>query len=360
MPNIPRIGVSKKIEEWEERNRLKDIVRKQLPEGMGAIIRTTCEGRDAKVIAKDISFLVNRWHAIQKAFAAAKPAEKIHEDLELSLQVVRDNLDDDVEAVITDDVENQKSLYAFIKNSAPEYAHKLSLYEGTQTVFAHYGIDKQLNQALEKKVELPSGGSLIIETTEAMTVIDVNSGGFTGRSNMEDTILQINLESAQEVVRQLRLRNIGGLIVIDFIDMASPANRQKLFNVFEKALRERDKFQSVVLKVSEFGLVQMTRKRSGLTLVQQLTDDCATCGGSGFVTSLQEECFAILRSIKHELQTGREQSKPLVVNVNPALFDQITTIEYNAILLLEKQFNRKIELVAKKGFRPDQFSIEKT
>lgn len=360
MPNIPRIGVSKKIEEWEERNRLKDIVRQALPEGMGAIIRTTCEGRDAKSIAKDINFLVTRWHAIQRAFASAKPAEKIHEDLELSLQVVRDHLDDDVEAVITDDLESQRNLYNFIKTIAPEYTYKVVLYEGAQTVFAHFGIDKQLDQALEKKVELASGGSLIIETAEAMTVIDVNSGGFTGRSNMEETILQINLEAAQEVVRQLRLRNIGGLIVIDFIDMASAANRQKLFNVFEKALRERDKFQSVVLKVSEFGLVQMTRKRSGLTLVQQLTDDCTTCGGSGFVTSLQEECFTILRLIKQELQAHPSQSNPAVIAVSPAIFDQITTIEYNAILQLEKQFERKVELVAKKGFRIDQFSIEKS
>lgn len=358
MPNIPRIGVSKKIESQEERIRLKTLVKSSLPEGMGAIIRTTSDGKDAKEIKKDIAFLVNIWRAIQKKFTTAKPKEKIHEDLELSMQVVRDYLDEDVEAVITDDKENQKKIYKFVKHVAPEYVNKISLYEGAGNIFDHYNLEKQIEQALEKRVDLKSGGSLIIESAEAMTVIDVNTGRFTGKSNMEETILKTNLEAAEEVVHQLRLRNIGGLIVIDFIDMASQANRNKLFTHLEKTLRERDKFQSVVLKVSEFGLVQMTRKRSGKTLVQELTTDCPCCAGSGFVRSEQTECYAILRAVKKDLK-AHQKTKTLVLNVSPAVFQQLSTIEYNAILELEKEHGCKIELSNKTHYKTNQYKIEK-
>lgn len=358
MPNIPRIGVSKKIESREERQRLKELVRSHLPEGMGAIIRTTCEDQPAKYIIKDINFLVETWNEIQKKFAAAKPTEKIYEDLELTLQVVRDNLDDDVEAVITNDKDNQHEIYKFIKISAPEYTHKVSLYEGAADIFAHFGIEKQIEQTLSKRVELKSGGSLIIESTEAMTVVDVNTGRFIGKSNLEETILKTNLEAAQEVVRQLRLRNIGGLIVIDFIDMASPANRHKLFTFFGKTLREQDKFQSVVLKVSEFGIVQMTRKRSGKTLLQELTDDCPTCAGLGYVKSLQTECYSILRALKQHLLT-QKHDKPFLLMINPEIFTYLTNIEYDSILQLEKATKAKIEIESKKDFKVNQYKIEK-
>ena len=358
MPNIPRIGVSKKIESQTERQRLKEIVRSNLPEGMGAIIRTTSEEQTDKDLIKDIQFLVETWNNIQKKFASAKPMEKVHEDLELSLQVVRDNLDDDVEAVITDDKENQLDIYKFIKTIAPEYSHKVALYEGTPGIFEYFGIDKQVEQTLHQRVDLKSGGSLIIESTEAMTVIDVNTGRFTGKSNLEETILKTNLEAAEETVRQLRLRNIGGLIVIDFIDMASPANRHRLFTFFEKTLREHDKFQSVVLKVSEFGLVQMTRKRSGKTLLQELTENCSACSGLGYVKSLQTECYDILRKLKKDLSTMK-CDKIIAFEVNPDMFNYITNIEYNSILQLEKLCGCKIEVASKKEFKLNQYKVEK-
>ena len=358
MPNIPRIGVSKKIEDRDERNRLKDIVRQQLPEGMGAIIRTTSENRDAREISKDIAFLVNTWNKIEQGFNTARAKAKLHEDIDLSLQIVRDHLDNDVEAIIIDDKQLQKTVYKFVKETAPEYGHLVKLYKGIAGIFDHYGIDKQIELALDKKVHLKSGGSLIIEAAEAMTVIDVNTGKFTGKSNLEETILKTNLEAAEEVARQLRLRNIGGLIVIDFIDMAFHTNRQKLFRSFEKFLKERDKFQSVVLKISEFGLVQMTRKRSGKTLVQQLTENCPTCKGLGFVKSMQTESYTILQKIKKELKT-KTSDKEIVIHLNPAIFDYITHTEYNAILCLEKEFNCKITLLRSKILGVNQYKIEK-
>jgi ribonuclease G len=358
MPNIPRIGVSKKIENRDERIRLKEIVQQHLPSGMGAIIRTTCEGRTAKHILKDIDFLVAMWNSIQKKFNTAQSTEKIHEDLELHLQIVRDYLDDDVEGIIVDDKEMQNKLYKFIKNIAPEHSHQISYYEGVVPIFDHFHITKQLEAVLGKRVDLKSGGSLIIESTEAMTVIDVNTGRFIGKSNLEDTILKTNLEAAKEVVRQLRLRNIGGLIVIDFIDMASQTNRHKLFNFFEKTLRDHDKFQSVVLKISEFGLVQMTRKRSGKTLLQELTNDCSTCRGLGFVKSIQTECYDIFQHLMAQLKE-QGSSRHLSFQVNPVMFTYITTHEYNAVLQLEKMFSAKIELVSTPEFSLEQYKISK-
>lgn len=356
-PNIPRFGVSKKIADRDERIRLKEVVRKILPAGMGGIIRTTSDGRSSHELAKDIRYLIKTWNTIQKKFKAAQPEEKIHEDIPLSLQIVRDHLDDDVEAVITDNVQNQKDLYRFVKTIAPEHAMKVQLYKNVTPIFKAYDVESQIIAALEKKVPLKSGGSLIIETTEAMTVIDVNTGRFTGKANLEDTILRTNLEAADEAARQLRLRNIGGLIVIDFIDMAPPGNRQKLFNFLEKTLREHDKFQSVVLKVSEFGLVQMTRKRSGKTLIQQLTNICPTCHGLGFVSSIKTDSFTILRSLKEELATLKQ--KEAEVSINPAIFEYLASVEYNAILALEKQFKVKISLLTDPNLEIDQYKLKK-
>lgn len=344
MPNIPRIGISKKIENKEERQRLRDLVGQRLPESMGAIIRTSSEGKSEREILQDMTYLLDTWEVILQRYKEASPGEKIYEDIDLSLQVIRDSLDEDVEVVICDTKESQNKIHKFVKQIAPEYTQKIRLYEGPPSLFEKYNLERQIGQALEKKVHLKSGGSLIIETTEAMTVIDVNTGRYTGQSRLEETILKTNLDAADEVVRQLRLRNIGGLIVIDFIDMASSAHRQKLYRFLEKTLKEYDKFQSVVLKVSEFGLVQMTRKRSGKTLMQQMTETCHCCYGLGSVKSTQTEAFALLRKLKDELDR-KVVANNVTVSVHPAIMQYITSIEYNAILTLEKTFRCKILLV---------------
>lgn len=356
MPNIPRIAISKKIEDKQERARLKDIVRGVLPEGMGAIIRTTSEERQEKEIAQDVNFLVDMWRTITQKYETAEPTQKIHEDIPLSLQIVRDHLDDDVQAVISDNKENQHLIYKFVKGIAPEYTHKVQLYDGKQDLFTHFRIDKQLQEALSQKVDLKSGGSIIIETTQAMTVIDVNTGRYTGKSDMEETILKTNLEAAEEITRQLRLRNIGGLIVIDFIDMASVNNRQKLFKFFERMLKERDKFQSVVLKVSEFGLVQMTRKRSGKTLLQQMMQACGCCKGLGYVKSISTQCNELLTLIKQALYAI--VGKPITLSLHPDCFEYIVNIEYNSILQLEKEFKTKITVMSDNTLALGEYRIE--
>jgi len=345
MPNIPRIGISKKVESREERTRLKELLQAHLPDGMGAIIRTTSDGQNASDILQDLHYLVSIWRTIEAREKTAPAKEKIYEDIDLSLQAVRDHLDSDVELVISDNAENQKQIHKFVKNIAPEYAHIVKLYSGPPPLFERYNIESQIDLGLKSKVYMKSGGSIVIESTEAMTVVDVNTGRFIGKTNMEDTILKTNMEAAEEIVRQLRLRNIGGLIVIDFIDMASGANRQKLFRHFEKTLRERDKFQSVVLKVSEFGLVQMTRKRSGKTLLHELMHQCGECRGLGFVKSTSNQAYTILRALDEELANKKKEQTSVTLTAHPSVFHFITTIEYNAVLDLEKKYQVKILLM---------------
>lgn len=357
MPNIPRIGISKKIEEREERQRLKELLLNNLPQGMGAIIRTTSDGQPSSDILQDLNYLVQTWHHIQERYQKAQPGEKIYEDIEMGLQIVRDHLDKDVDAIICDNKQTQSTVYKFVRNSAPEFANIVRLYDGQMPLFQYFNIESQIEAALDTKVPLASGGSIIVESTEAMTVIDVNSGRYTGKSNLEDTILKINLEAATEVVRQLRLRNIGGLIVIDFIDMASHQNRQRLFKFLEKTLKERDKFQSVVLRVSEFGLVQMTRKRSGKTLAQQLMRTCSTCHGLGMVKSLETETYAILRHLKEELQFKRI-SGHITLSVHTQVFNYLVSHQYNALLALEKEFNCKITLATGEHHEHKTFTLE--
>ncbi len=358
MPNIPHLGVSKKIENREVRNQLRELMQASLPPGMGAIVRTNAEGRDIQDIVKDLAFLISTWKSIQKKFKKANAGEKIHEDLPVALRAVRDHLDEDVDVVICDDQEELRAIHKFIKYITPEHLGKLRYYSGPPTLYDRYDIDNQLDKALQKKVHLKSGGSIIIESTEAMTVVDVNTGKFTGTGSLEETILKTNLEAAEELVTQLRLRNIGGLIVIDFIDMASSSNRQKLSRTLERCLKEKDKFQSVTLKISEFGLVQMTRKRSGKTLLQQLTNVCVSCSGCGFLKSVPSISFQILRTIKEEIRS-KGLTEALLLMVSPKVFDYLIHQEYQSILQLEKNLNCKIMVESNDAFDDAQHTIKK-
>lgn len=349
MPNIPRIGVSKKIEDRQERQRLREIIKNHIPEGMGVIVRTPSEGHKEDEIARDLSYLVNRWKEIQKRYKDATAPEKIHEDIDLALQTVRDYLDDEVESIICDTPEMQARIYRFVKQITPEHAQKVYKYTEQTPLFERYNIEKQIEQALQPTVQLKSGGTIIVESVEAMTVIDVNTGSYTGSKRLEETILHTNLEAAEEIVRQLRLRNIGGLIVIDFIDMQSAENKQKLYKTFEKLLRERDKFQSVVLKVSEFGLVQMTRKRSGKPLLRQLMRPCDACSGRGHIKATHTIGYHILRDVYSHIQQAGERA--FTLRVTQEIFDYLINREYTALLELERQFGCDLTLAVQEGSR---------
>ena len=356
-PNVPRIGVSKKIEDKAERLRLKDILIRHLPQGMGAVIRTNAERKTEEEMQKDLSFLISDWHEILNTYAKSPAKTKLYEDVDISLQVVRDHLDSEIDEIITDSPSNQKAIYTYLSKVAPEFKYKVKLFSETTGLFERYEIDRQVTRALEKKVTLKSGGSIVIEMTEALTVIDVNTGKFTGRGNLEETILKTNIEAALEVVLQLKLRNIGGLIVIDFIDMNNAKNRLKLVSYFEQTLKELDKFQSVVLQVSEFGIVQMTRKRSGKPLIRLLTDLCDCCHGLGRISAVRAEAYEILRKVTLYLQ-----QKPIgnayFFEVNSAVFEFLSRSEFNSILAIEQRFNCVLTLVSTDTIQRHDFRLK--
>ncbi len=356
-PNVPRIGVSKKIEDKAERLRLKDILVKHLPQGMGAVIRTNAEGKTEEEIQKDLSFLISDWHEILNIYAESSSKTKLYEDVDISLQVVRDHLDNEIDEIITDSASNQKAIYSYLSKVAPEFKYKVALFSETTGLFERYEIDRQVVRALEKKVVLKSGGSIVIEMTEALTVIDVNTGKFTGKGNLEETILKTNLEAALEIVLQLKLRNIGGLIVIDFIDMNNPKNRLKLVSYFEQTLKELDKFQSVVLQVSEFGIVQMTRKRSGKPLMRLLTDLCNCCHGLGRVSAVRAETYEILRKLTLYLQQ-KAIGQSYFFEVNPAVFEFLSRSEFNSVLAIEQRFNCVLTLVSTDTIQRHDFRLK--
>lgn len=356
-PNIPRIGVSKKIENKEERARLKEVITKHLPEGMGAVIRTNAEDKSEGELQKDLSFLISDWHEILNNYSRSQAPARLYEDVDISLQVVRDHLDTEIDEIITDSTLNQSEIYSYLSKVAPEFKYKVKYFSEQTDLFGRYDIDRQVARALERKVMLKSGGSIVIEMTEALTVIDVNTGKFTGKGNLEETILKTNMDAASEIVLQLKLRNIGGLIVIDFIDMNNSKNRLKLVSYFEQTLKELDKFQSVVLQVSEFGIVQMTRKRSGKTLMRLLTDVCHCCHGLGRLLSIRSESYEILRRVTLEFQQMKE-IKTYFFEVNPAVFEFLSRSEFNSILAIEQRFNCALTLVSKDTIQRHDFRLK--
>lgn len=351
MPNMAKVGISKRIESIEERKRLKDLVLSVLPDHSGCIIRTTSDGVGDEEILQDLKYLLETWDYIQEQYKTAPNQTCLYQDIELYLQIIRDHLDEGVEKIICDDKKIYDQIYDFVKKIAPELKSRIFFYKDTIPLFEIYNVEKQIQQALQAKVELPSGGSIVIDKTEAMTVIDVNTGRYVGATKLEETLLKTNMEAAFEAVRQLRLRNVGGLIVIDFIDMVQNQNRHKLFNYFEQMLKENDKSQSVVLKISEFGLVQMTRKRTGKTLTQQLMHPCQACYGIGFTKSLATRSYELFRHLENFfLSKNLHSSNGVLIITTHQMAEYLIESEYDVLIALEKKFKLKITVRGEDNF----------
>lgn len=361
MPNIPKIGISKKIVDFEERKRLKDIILSVLPEESGCIIRTTSEGKSDQEILADLHYLLDVWNDIKMKYNQVDNFTCIYKDIDLAYQIVRDNLDESVEQIVSDNPDLHRHLEKFISSISSNFRVRNFLYTGEVPLFEYYEVEKEIQKGLQSKVELDCGGSIVIESTEAMTVIDVNTARFTGTGNLEETLLKTNLEAARAVVRQLKLRNIGGLIVIDFIDMNVHANRNKLFSFFEKTLKEEDRFQSVLLKISEFGLVQMTRKRTGKTLRHQLMKDCLHCHGTGMTKSIEERVHEVLRILEKEIKnkyTLKNNTYVCYVHVNSFLAEYLLNVQFESLLFFEKTYNIKIVVNEEPSIHIDSYHFE--
>jgi ribonuclease G len=342
------IGISRRIEDPGERERLLEIGERICLDGMGAIVRTAAEGRSEAELKADMDYLVRHWDTIQKKCEAASAPTLIHRELSLSLRAVRDMFTADTE-------EEYVRIRDFASQFFPRLLDQIELYQGTQPIFEHYGVEIELARALDKKVWLKSGGYIVIEQTEALTVIDVNTGKYVGRSSLEETTVKINLEAVKEIVYQLRLRNIGGIITIDFIDMKTEENRDKVYQALVDALRA-DRSKTTICKISELGLVEMTRKRIRESLSRFLSEPCPYCSGEGIIKSKKTICYEIFREFERQalLLAGKQVS----LYVHPAVAEEMFGEHRRFIEMLENRFGMKVNISASEKFHVEQYQIE--
>ena len=357
MPTTNHIGVSRRIAEEQERKRLKDLVMSlRPPEGGGFIVRTVCEGLSKREIQADINFLTRQWDRIaRKSESAAAPA-MLYCDMDLVQRTVRDLLTPEVGRVWIDSPHEHQRILELVETLAPRLKGRIALYEEVEPIFAHFGIEAQIDKALERKVWLKSGGYLVIERTEALTAVDVNTGRYVGKKNLDETILRTNLEAAEEVVRQLRLRNIGGLIIIDFIDMEKTEDRHRVYDTLQEAVRQKDKAQTKILKISELGLVEMTRKRTRESLEQLLCSPCPHCEGTGLAKSAATVSYEILRRVQHVSVFPADSSR-VVVKASSAVAAFLSDSESRVLDQIEKAIAKRIIVKAQEAFRLGQYEI---
>ena len=349
------IGISRRIEDPGERERLYEIGERILQDGMGAIVRTAAEDRTETELKADMDYLVRHWDTIRKKCEAASAPTLIHRELSLSLRAVRDMFTADMDRIVVDSEEEFVRIRDFASQFFPRLQDRIELYQGSQPVFEHYGIEIELARALDKKVWLKSGGYIVIEQTEALTVIDVNTGKYVGRTSLEETTVKINLEAVKEIVYQLRLRNIGGIITIDFIDMKSEENREKVYQALVDALRA-DRSKTTICKISELGLVEMTRKRVRESLSRFLSEPCPYCSGEGIIKSKKTICYEIFREFERQalLLAGKQVS----LYVHPAVAEEMFGENQRFIEMLENRFGMKVNISASEKFHVEQYQIE--
>ena len=358
MPNSKHIGISRRIEGEEERKRLKEIAHWLGTADGGFILRTACEGRSKREIQRDLRFLTKLWKRIQqKAETAAAPVI-IHQDLDLITRTIRDFFTPDTEKVVVDSAKDHRRIVDFVRNFMPRLRSKIVLYSDSEPLFDRYAIEEKIEKALDRRVWLRSGGYIIIERTEALTAIDVNTGRFVGRRNQEETIFKTNFEAAQEVVRQLRLRNVGGIIIIDFIDMEKEANRKKVYEALKDALK-KDKARTNILKISELGLVEMTRQRTRESLENQLLSPCPHCDGRGRIKSSVTIAYDVLRAIKKQ-QMNLENGKNIIVRLHPDVANFLYDEKNNSLDNLEREINHKIIIKVSQELRHEQYEISQS
>ncbi|MBS2023569.1 MAG: Rne/Rng family ribonuclease [Deltaproteobacteria bacterium] len=354
MPTVDHVGISRRIESDKERRRLRELVDKHRPNGTGFIVRTVAENEASEKLTVDIKFLLGVWNEIGKKLDKVRAPALVHPDLDLVLRSIRDLFSADVQKVVIDDGSEYERVLGFVEQVAPEMKSQVELYTGAEPIFDEYGIEHELIRAQNRKVWLKSGGYIIIDQTEALVAIDVNSGRYTGKKSLEETITKINCEAAKEIVYQLRLRNIGGIIILDFIDMDKGQNREKVFKTLQEAL-EKDRAKTNVLKISDIGLVEMTRKRVRESMGRLLNVGCPTCDGRGYVKSAATVAYEIMREAQRAARKHREDQ--IVVNCHPDVARLLQATEREALRLLMMRINRSIQVRPQPQYHVDQYDL---
>lgn len=354
MPTFDHIGVSRRIEDPAERERLRDLVDQNRAPGTGYIVRTASESVPEEQIVRDLRYLSDLWRDILRGYEQQRAPALLYEDLDLATRAARDLFGEDIDELIVDEPAEHARIRRFVERFMPSRLPALTLFESDEPLFDAYGIESEVTRALARKVWLKSGGYLVIDTTEALTAIDINTGKFVGSSTLEDTILQINLEAVWEIVYQLRLRNIGGLIIIDFIDMEDPAHRVAVYQELERALAA-DKAKTNVLEISEFGLVEMTRKRVRESLLQTLCEPCFYCEGRGHIKTRESVAFEILREIRREAPAIAKSG--IEVRAHPDVAHLLYEAEQASVEALERRFAKAIAIRGVPSFHIEQFEV---
>ena len=356
MPRGRGIGISSRIDAEPERARLRAAIASVVgePASGGYIVRTAAEGATPGQLENDLTYLRRLWGFVRERSVASGAGSLIHEDLPLSLRVLRDEMYSGVARVLVDDPAEYQRMLEFVADFIPEAHGKVESYTGTRPIFDLHGVDEEIGRALERKVGLKSGGYLVIDQTESMTTVDVNTGAFVGSRNLEDTIFRTNLEAAVSIARQLRLRNLGGIIIIDFIDMMDESHRRQVIEALQRELAA-DRAQTKVASLSPLGLVEMTRKRTRESLEHLICRPCPTCEGRGFVRSAESVCHDIFREILR--QARQFSSRELLILAHQEVVDRLLGDDSPALAELEVAVGRPIRLQVEALYEVDQYDV---
>ncbi len=354
MPTVDHVGISRRIESETERKRLKDIVSSLKKNGSGYIVRTVSEGQDESELRRDMDFLELLWQRILKKNEKLSAPSVLHYDLDLVFRTIRDLFTPDVERLVMDSASEYQRVREFAESYLPQLIDKVELYDKEEPIFDAYDVEIEISRALGRKVWLKSGGYIVIDQSEALTAIDVNTGRYVGKRNLEDTILKTNLEAVREIAYQLRLRNIGGIIILDLIDMEKEENRRKVYTSLQEYL-SHDKAKTNIYHLSDLGLIEMTRKRTRESLGRSLCEPCPYCEGRGFIKSSVTVCYEIFREIRRISHSSKE--KKIMVSVNPEVADLLYDEERQGVEDLEMELKKKLIIKADATLHQEQYDI---
>ena len=355
MSATEHVGVSRRIEDEEERKRLASILKTICPKGFGLIARTACEGKKEDELLADLDFLRRMWESIQEKARKVRAPAMLHQDLRLVFRVIRDLHAHALRKIVIDDPALYKRVEEFLKEYLPEEQCEVELFDEKEDIFEFYRIEVEISKLTQKKIWLKSGGYIVLDYAEALSVIDVNTGKYIGKKGLEDTILKTKLEAVKEIAYQTRLRNLGGIIIVDFIDMERKDSRGSVFQALLDALK-RDRIKTFAYPISELGLVQLTRKRTRENIVTMLTESCPTCEGSGYIKSRYTICYEVLRMLRVLCRKGRV--KQFNVHLAPEVARLLVEEEKTSLEYLENSFGTKINIIANSAFIVDTFEVK--
>lgn len=355
LPTVRHLGISRRIEDEGERDRLKNLVTKMSPPG-GVIVRTAGEGASEESLKNDIEYLDRLAKEILKHYEKKKGVGLIHQEIDVELRALRDLMSEEVSTVWVDDPEIHKKVVKFVSQLMPKYKHNITLYQDSKPLFDLYDIDLEISRSLDRKIWLKSGGYIVIDEAEALVVVDVNTGKYVGKRDLEDTILKTNLEAVREIAHQLKIRNCGGIIIIDFIDMEKDTHREKVLTHLAEELRS-DRTRTNITSMSALGLVEMTRKRIRPSLIKTLCEPCAYCEGRGYVKRKTTVANEIFRELERDLPQLQNKKTNVIIHCHADVVDCVYEVEGETLAFIEGKLGRSVTFKIEPGYHVEQYEI---